>query len=61
MDLAPHVGASLAVMDRDAKRMRGDKPFVFTNMRSGEGLDTITAFTEAGGGLVAGTTMVQAG
>jgi urease accessory protein len=60
MDLAPHVGASLEVMDRDAKRMRGAKPFVFTNMRSGEGLDTILAFIEAQGGLVAGTALAQA-
>lgn len=36
-DLAPHVGASLEVMERDAKRMRGDKPFVFTSLRSGAG------------------------
>jgi urease accessory protein len=54
MDLAPHVGASLAVMERDAKKMRGEKPFVFTNMRSGEGLDVITGFIVARGGLVAG-------
>lgn len=51
MDLAPHVGASLEVMDRDARRMRGDKPFVFTNMRSGEGLGTILRFIETRGGL----------
>src|SRR3954464_11625120 len=37
-DLAPHVGASLEVMDRDARRMRGERPFVFTNLRDGEGL-----------------------
>ena len=53
MDLAPHVGASLAVMERDARRMRGDKPFVFTNMRTGEGVDTVTGFIETAGGLVA--------
>jgi len=41
IDLAPHVGASLEVMDRDAKKMRGDKPFVFTNMKTGHGLDTV--------------------
>ena len=40
-DLAPHVGASLDVMDRDAKRMRGDKPFVFTSLRSGKGATEI--------------------
>ncbi len=38
IDLAPHVGASLEVMDRDARRMRGDRPFVFTNLMSGDGL-----------------------
>jgi urease accessory protein len=51
-DLAPHVGADLAVMDRDAKRMRGDRPFVFSNLRTGEGLDRIAAFIETAGGLV---------
>ncbi len=53
-DLAPHVGASLEVMAVDAKRMRGDKPFVFTNMRSGENLDTVVAFIERMGGLYQG-------
>ncbi len=43
-DLAPHVGASLEVMDRDARRMRGDKPFVFTSIRQGEGIAPIIAF-----------------
>ena len=51
MDLAPYVGASLEVMERDARRMRGDKPFVFTNMRSGEGVATVTTFIESIGGL----------
>ncbi len=51
IDLAPHVGASLEVMDRDAKRMRGDKPFVFTNIRTGEGVDRIAGFIEKAGGL----------
>lgn len=40
-DLAPHVGASLEVMDRDAKKMRGDRPFVFASLRHGEGVDQI--------------------
>ena len=40
-DLAPHVGASLEVMDRDARRMRGTRPFVFTNIKAGEGVDAI--------------------
>jgi urease accessory protein len=50
-DLAPHVGASLEVMDRDAKRMRGEKPFVFTNMRTGEHLDDVASFIVRAGGL----------
>jgi urease accessory protein len=54
IDLAPHVGASLAVMERDAKRMRGVRPFVFTNVRSGAGVDTVVDFIEEKGGLVAG-------
>ncbi len=43
-DLAPMVGASLEVMERDSKRMRGDKPFVFTNLKDGENLDQVIAF-----------------
>ena len=43
-DLAPHVGASLAVMDRDARTQRGDKPFVFTNLKSGDGLSDVITF-----------------
>jgi urease accessory protein len=50
-DLAPLVGASLEVMDRDAKMMRGDKPFVFSNMKSGDGLDDIIEFIEDKGML----------
>jgi len=44
IDLAPYVGASLDVMERDARRMRGDRPFVFTNLREGQGLNDIVAF-----------------
>jgi urease accessory protein len=44
IDLAPYVGASLEVMDRDAKKMRGDKPFVFTNLKTGQGLDQVIEF-----------------
>ena len=44
IDLAPHVGASLEVMDRDAKKMRGERPFVFSNLKTGEGLNTIIQF-----------------
>lgn len=51
-DLAPHVGASLEVMDNDARRMRVDKPFVFTNMRSGQGTADVARFIETRGGLV---------
>ncbi|UTW52480.1 urease accessory protein UreG [bacterium SCSIO 12827] len=50
-DLAPHVGADLAVMDRDAKRMRGDRPFVFTNMKAGAGVTEIVALVRGLGGL----------
>ncbi|MBE7379832.1 MAG: urease accessory protein UreG [Leptolyngbya sp. SIO1E4] len=41
VDLAPHVGADLAVMQRDAQKMRGDRPFIFTNLKTREGLNTI--------------------
>jgi urease accessory protein len=54
IDLAPHVGASLAVMERDAKRMRGARPFVFSNLRAGEGVAEIARFIEDKGGLTAG-------
>ncbi|HJZ33734.1 MAG TPA: urease accessory protein UreG [Hyphomicrobiaceae bacterium] len=50
-DLAPHVGASLAVMESDTKRMRGERPFVFTNLRTGAGVETIARFVERQGGL----------
>jgi len=46
IDLAPYVGASLEVMDRDARRMRGDLPFVFTNMKTGEGLDIVISWID---------------
>src|SRR5712672_2024471 len=49
IDLAPYVGASLEVMDRDAKKMRGARPFVFSNLKSGEGLQDIIAFIEREG------------
>jgi urease accessory protein len=51
IDLAPHVGASLEVMDRDAKKMRGERPFVFTNLKTGQGLDQVVAFIEKQGML----------
>ena len=49
IDLAPMVGASLEVMDRDAKKMRGVRPFVFSNLKTGQGLDTIVEFIEKQG------------
>jgi len=51
IDLAPMVGASLEVMDRDAKKMRGKRPFVFSNLKSGQGLDSIVEFIETEGML----------
>jgi urease accessory protein len=43
-DLAPHVGADLSVMDRDSKKMRGTKPFVFTNLKTREGVDSVISW-----------------
>ena len=51
IDLAPYVGASLTVMERDAKRMRGTRPFCFTNLRTGQGLDFIARTIVEKGGL----------
>ena len=51
IDLAPMVGASLEVMDRDATKMRGARPFVFTNMKTGQGLERVIALIEERGGL----------
>jgi len=51
IDLAPHVGASLEVMERDAKKMRGERPFVFTNLKTGQGLDTVIQFIRKEGML----------
>jgi urease accessory protein len=52
-DLAPHVGASLEVMDRDARKMRGARPFVFTCLKSGDGLEKVVQFIEQSGLLPA--------
>jgi len=49
IDLAPLVGASLEVMDRDARRMRDERPFVFTNLKTGQGLDAVIRFVETEG------------
>jgi urease accessory protein len=51
IDLAPHVGASLEVMERDARRMRGQRPFLFSNLRTGKSVAEIAAFIEEKGGL----------
>jgi urease accessory protein len=51
IDLAPLVGASLEVMDRDAKKMRGVRPFVFSNLKNNQGLAAIAAFIVKAGGL----------
>jgi urease accessory protein len=51
IDLAPHVGADLAVMDRDASRMRRERPFLFTNIRAGVGVPEIAQFLQQSGGL----------
>jgi urease accessory protein len=60
IDLAPHVGASLEVMDRDARRMRGERPFVFTNLKTGEGLQQVIDFI-IDRGLLAGRVSAPAG
>ena len=46
IDLAPFVGADLSVMERDSRKMRGDRPFILTNMRAGEGLAAVIAWIE---------------
>jgi urease accessory protein len=51
IDLAPMVGASLEVMERDSKKMRGARPFVFTNLKTGQGLDIVLKFIETEGML----------
>jgi urease accessory protein len=54
IDLAPYVGASLEVMERDAKKMRGDRPFVFTNLKTAQGLDRVIEFIRREG-MLSGT------
>jgi urease accessory protein len=53
IDLAPYVGASLEVMERDAKKMRGERPFVFTNLKTNHNLDVVVRFIETQGMLEA--------
>ncbi|MBC6906001.1 urease accessory protein UreG [Saccharophagus sp. K07] len=51
IDIAPYVGADLSVMDRDARKMRGEKPFIFSNLKDGTGVADIVAFIEKQGML----------
>ena len=51
IDLAPHVGADLDVMDRDSRKMRGERPFLFTNLKSAQGLDDVAQFILTAGGF----------
>ena len=51
VDLAKFVGADLQIMERDAKKMRGDKPFYFTNLKENEGVEKIAGFIVGSGGL----------
>jgi urease accessory protein len=53
IDLAPLVGASLEVMERDARRMRGERPFLFANIKAGEGVGAVGDFLIGAGGLAA--------
>lgn len=53
IDLAPYVGADLTIMEEDTKRMRGQRPYVFSNIREGVGVDVIAKFIEQAGGLAA--------
>jgi urease accessory protein len=50
-DLAPYVGANLEIMERDARKQRGERPFVFTNLKTRQGLDTVVRFIEERGML----------
>ncbi|WP_437955977.1 urease accessory protein UreG [Sorangium sp. So ce119] len=61
IDLAPMVGASLEVMDRDARKMRGDRPFLFTNLKENKGVEEIAAFIVKKGGLDAGNRAAAGG
>jgi len=52
IDLAPHVGADLDVMDRDSRKMRGERPYLFSNLKGGVGIDEVVEFILMMGGLV---------
>ncbi len=52
IDLAPHVGADLDVMDRDSRKMRGERPYLFSNLKAGVGIDEVVEFIVVMGGLV---------
>ena len=54
IDLAPMVGAYLGVMETDARRMRGERPFIFTNLKAGQGVAEIAGFIRRSGGIGAG-------
>jgi urease accessory protein len=60
IDLAPYVGASLEVMDRDARKMRGERPFLFSNLKTGHGLADIVRFIETQGMLKQKTAIASA-
>jgi urease accessory protein len=60
IDLAPYVGASLEVMDRDTRKMRGERPFLFSNLKTGQGLDEIVRFIEMQGMLTTKSAPVTA-
>ncbi|WP_046861553.1 urease accessory protein UreG [Microvirga massiliensis] len=60
IDLAPYVGADLTVMEEDTKRMRGQRPYVFSNIRGGIGVDAIARFVEKAGGLTGGSDDIEA-
>ena len=53
IDLAPLVGANLEVMDRDARKMRGQRPFLFSNLKENKGVDEVASFIVRPGGLQA--------
>ena len=61
IDLAPMVGASLEVMEQDARRMRGERPFVFSNLKTGQGLDRIIEFVQTAGMLAPADRRAAAG